>query len=254
MIRFAIALLVGSLCIGCAATQPVQVSQNQPVVEYQPPPTADPVWYPEPVVQSEIPGARGNGRYRVGDAVYSTWHNVDSYIAEGTASWRGREFDGRTTISGEEYDVDTLSAAHRHLPIPSYLRITNLANGLATIVRVNDRGPFFGGHLVDVSEATAMRLGFGNVKWRPVRVELVSEPTFRYVLETNYLYGRTAAETVLERLSEINLGHLKVSIVPHQYENRYRVKIGDFANIEDANFVSNWLAEQVQLKSSIIRE
>ena len=249
-------LLATMLCIamvGCASLNPpVEIIEVVPVEE--PPPTAEPIWYPEPVVQWGNLNLRANGRYQVGELSYTTWRQLDYYVAEGHASWRDERFDERLALSGVAFENDALTAAHRYLPIPSFLRVTNLANGEATIVRVTDRGPFRSDELLDISRATAQRLGFGDVGSRPVRIELVTEPSERFVLETNYVYGRDAAVSVVSRLVELNLGHLSTTIIPHQYENRYRVKIGDFASIPDANHVANWLSTNLQIGSSLIKE
>lgn len=239
--------------LGCAfVNPPVEIVEVVPV--QAPPPTAEPVWYPEPVVQWGNLNLRANGRYHVGERSFSTWRSLDYYEAEGRASWRDERFDGRLTLSGVAFENDALTAAHRYLPIPSFLRVTNLANGEATIVRVTDRGPFRSNELLDVSRATAQRLGFGDVVARPVRIELVTEPSERFVLETNYVYGRDTAVSLVSRLVELNLGHLSTTIIPHQYENRYRVKIGVFASIPDANHVANWLSTNLQIGSSLIKE
>ena len=254
MSRSLVAIAVSCAMTGCAAVEPpAPVEPDVPAV-MEPPPTVAPTWFPEPVVQWEQTNVRANGRYRVGDRSYSTWGKVDYYVAEGNASWRDERFDERIALSGVAFDNDALTAAHRYLPIPSFLRVTNLANGVATVVRVTDRGPFRSDDLLDVSRATAERLGFGEVLARPVRVELVLDPGDRYVLETNYVYGRDAAMAVVSRLVELKLGHLTTMIIPHQYENRYRVKIGDFASIADANHVSEWLMKQMQIDSSVIKE
>ena len=212
------------------------------------------MWYPEPVVQWANLSVRGNGRYFVDERTYSTWRRVDAYIAEGEATWRDDRFDERIALNGLVFENDALTVAHRHLPIPSYVRITNLANGVSTVARVTDRGPFRSDELVDVSRATALRLGFGDVRSRPVRIELITEPSESYVLETNYVYGRDAAVAVVSHLVGLNLGHLHTTIIPHQYENRFRVRVGDFTSITDAKHVADWLATNKQIESSILRE
>ena len=238
--------------VGCGTVDP-PVPVVVEIVE-EPPPTAEPIWYPEPVVQWANLNLRGNGRYQVGKQSYSTWRQLDYYVAEGHASWRDDRFDDRIALSGVKFENDALTAAHRYLPIPSFLRVTNLANGEATTVRVTDRGPFRSDELLDISRATAQRLGFGNVDSRPVLVELVTEPSDRFILETNYVYGRDAAMSLVSRLVELNLGHLNTTIIPHQYENRYRVKIGEFASVSDANHVAQWLSTNLQIGSSLITE
>ena len=253
MSKSLLAMIVCCAMVGCGSLDPpVAVVDVVPIKE--PPPTAEPIWYPEPVVQWDGLNLRGNGRYQVGERSYSTWAQLDYYEAEGHAAWRDERFDQRVALSGVKFENDALTAAHRYLPIPSFLRVTNLTNGVATIVRVTDRGPFRSNELLDVSRATAQRLGFGDVISRPVRIELVTEPSDRFVLETNYVYGRDAAISLVSRLVELNLGHLSTTIIPHQYENRYRVKIGEFASVFDANHVADWLSTNLQIGSSLITE
>jgi rare lipoprotein A len=85
---------------------------------------------------------------------------VGPFQQRGTASWYGTRFHGKPTSSGEAYDMYKMSAAHPILPIPSYARITNLANGRVVVVRVNDRGPFHDGRVIDLSYAAAHKLGY----------------------------------------------------------------------------------------------
>lgn len=91
----------------------------------------------------------------------------------GLASWYGRRFHGQPTASGEPYDMYAMSAAHPTLPIPSYARVTNRQNGLSVIVRVNDRGPFHSGRVIDLSYTAAYRLAYSQAGSAPVEVELV---------------------------------------------------------------------------------
>ena len=83
-----------------------------------------------------------------------------SYRAEGIASWYGRDFHGRLTANGEVYDMHSISAAHTTLPLPSYVRVTNLENGRSIVVRVNDRGPYARSRVIDLSIGTAKALDF----------------------------------------------------------------------------------------------
>lgn len=85
---------------------------------------------------------------------------ADGYVETGIASWYGKKFHGHRTSNGEIYDMYKMSAAHKSLPLPSYARVTNLDNGRSVIVRVNDRGPFHGNRLIDLSWAAAKKLGY----------------------------------------------------------------------------------------------
>ncbi len=101
------------------------------------------------------------------------------YAEEGTASWYGDEFHGRKTANGEIFSKDALTAAHPTLPMPSLVRVTNLDNGRTATLRVNDRGPFKKGRIIDVSHASARVLGFESEGMARVRVELLSEESKR---------------------------------------------------------------------------
>jgi rare lipoprotein A len=130
------------------------------------------------VVAMGEPVPKGGGTYRVGKPytvggrVYVPEEDPD-YRAEGIASWYGSDFHGRLTANGEIYDMNGVSAAHPTLPIPSYARVTNLANGRSIVVRVNDRGPYHANRLIDLSQKTAHLLDFHGDGLARVRVEYV---------------------------------------------------------------------------------
>jgi rare lipoprotein A len=113
------------------------------------------------------------------------------YREEGLASWYGRKFHGRPTASGEPYDMYAMTAAHRTLPIPSYARVTNPANGRSVIVRVNDRGPFAKGRVIDLSYTAALKLDLLRGV-APVRVERITPEEIR----TGAWRGATPAPVV----------------------------------------------------------
>jgi rare lipoprotein A len=124
------------------------------------------------------PIPRGGGQYLVGHpytiAGRTYYPNENSaYTAVGMASWYGDAFQGRRTANGEVYDMRSLSAAHPTMPLPSYARVTNLANGYSIVVRVNDRGPFHGGRVMDVSSRVADLLDFKSSGTARVKVEYV---------------------------------------------------------------------------------
>lgn len=98
---------------------------------------------------------------------------IQSFV--GMASWYGADFHGRQTADGEIFDMSSLSAAHRTLPLPCYARVTNLRNGRSVVVRVNDRGPYFGGRLIDVSERVAKLLEFSHLGVAKVKVDYLGK-------------------------------------------------------------------------------
>ena len=130
------------------------------------------------VVAFGEPVPKGGGTYRIGKP-YTVAGRVyvpeedPNYRAEGMASWYGDDFHGRLTANGEVFDMTSLTAAHPTLPIPSYARVTNIRNGKSLIVRVNDRGPYHGNRLIDVSNKAAELLEFKANGVAKVRVEYV---------------------------------------------------------------------------------
>ncbi len=130
------------------------------------------------VVEFGEPVPKGGGTYRVGKPytvagrVYVPEEDVN-YRQEGLASWYGDDFHGRLTANGEVFDMGALTAAHPTLPMPCYARVTNLSNGKSLIVRVNDRGPYHGNRLIDVSNKAAELLDFKAYGVAQVRVEYV---------------------------------------------------------------------------------
>ncbi len=108
--------------------------------------------------------------YEVEGATFRPLSSAAGYQARGIASWYGREFDGRPTANGERYDMLAMTAAHPTLPIPSYARVTNPANGRRVVVRINDRGPFRRSRLIDLSYVAAAKLGLVGHGSGPVEV------------------------------------------------------------------------------------
>ena len=115
---------------------------------------------PEPEVKDEPRSRVGNRHYAVLGKRYQVRDSAEGYVEEGMASYYGKKFHGRLTSNQEVYDMYAFSAAHKSLPLPSYVRVTNLANGKSVVVRVNDRGPFHAGRVIDLSFAAATKLGF----------------------------------------------------------------------------------------------
>lgn len=128
---------------------------------------------PDVVVQTEPLHKTANLSYKVAGKRYQPTKKIESFSQTGKASWYGPGFHGKKTSSGERFDMNTLSAAHRTLPVPSYARVTNLSNGKSVIVRINDRGPFHGNRVMDVSKAAAKELGFIHTGTANVKVEQI---------------------------------------------------------------------------------
>jgi rare lipoprotein A len=140
--------------------------------------------------------ATGHGLYKVGAPyqVGGVWYypNVDyNYVETGIASWYGEDFHGGATANGEIYDMNALTAAHRTLPMPSMVRVTNLENGRQLALRVNDRGPFVNNRIIDVSRRAAQLLGFDRQGTARVRVEIMDAESRQLAA----LYGGGAQPT-----------------------------------------------------------
>ena len=163
-----------SLLLAACSSQPEQPLPQEPVAQEKPPVIEIPqatgaIPRPEPM------SASGNRDYWIGKQKYEVWRDIKHYQEEGTASWLALELDGNKTANGDVLDSKLFSAAHRNLPLPSYVRVTNLDNGLETIVRVNDRGPFDSDRLIDLSHAAAQQLGMIEGGEARVRLDLIND-------------------------------------------------------------------------------
>ncbi len=121
-----------------------------------------------------------SARYKVGSPyqIGGTWYYPKEnygYDETGIASWYGAKFHGRRTANDEIYDMNTLTAAHRTLPMPSYVRVTNLENGRSLVLKVNDRGPFAKGRIIDISRRGSQLLGFQKKGTAKVRVQILAD-------------------------------------------------------------------------------
>jgi rare lipoprotein A len=161
--------------LAACSTVPKVVQRDGP--EASPPTNLDTV--PDATPQLEARRAGGpNKPYEVDGRTYVPITDDRAVTEKGLASWYGKKFHGRRTASGEAYNMYAMTAAHKTLPIPSYARVRNPANGREVIVRVNDRGPFAAGRVIDLSYTAALKLGvLGGVA--PVEVERITDDDIR---------------------------------------------------------------------------
>ncbi|WP_052073071.1 septal ring lytic transglycosylase RlpA family protein [Thalassotalea sp. ND16A] len=129
----------------------------------------------EPTPQIVPPSRGGNKDYQVFGKSYQVLPSADGYKATGIASWYGKKFHGHLTSNGEVYDMYAFSAAHKALPLPTYLQVTNIANNKSVIVRVNDRGPFHQERLIDLSYSAAYKLGMLTKGTAQVKIEAITK-------------------------------------------------------------------------------
>ncbi|HHH39857.1 MAG TPA: septal ring lytic transglycosylase RlpA family protein [Sedimenticola sp.] len=137
----------------------------------------DPEQIADAVPRDEPRSRYGNpASYVVRGKRYRVMENGRGHVERGIASWYGTKFHGRRTSSGEPYDMYAMTAAHKTLPLPSYVRVTNLRNGRSAVVRVNDRGPFHENRIIDLSYAAATKLGILGEGTGLVEIEVI-EPS-----------------------------------------------------------------------------
>ena len=171
------AALLGCLSAGCASGNP---SRGGGYYLDDGPGKPDPqrvarlMREPDPVPRHEPLLARANRPYRVMGRDFSPMTERKPYKQQGVASWYGQRFHGKPTSTGETYDMYQMTAAHPTLPLPSYARVTRLDNGRSVVVRVNDRGPFLRGRLIDLSYLAASKLGYVGQGHAKVEVELLN--------------------------------------------------------------------------------
>ncbi|MFA0811612.1 septal ring lytic transglycosylase RlpA family protein [Microbulbifer epialgicus] len=182
-------LLAALFLVACGAPQPKPAKQAEPdfgsVKDSGPTAPVDMLATPEPTPVREPIGSAGNkSPYKVNGVTYRVRDKVGGYKERGQASWYGTKFHGRRTANGEIYNMYAMSAAHKTLPLPSYAKVTNLDNGRSIIVRVNDRGPFVHGRIIDLSYTAAQKLGYVDKGIARVEVEALDPASLPPVTET----------------------------------------------------------------------
>lgn len=222
---------------------------------------------PPAVPHAEPLSEYGNPRnYSVFGETYYTMGEAkaEDFVQTGKASWYGRQFHGQRTSSGETYNMFRMTAAHKTLPLPSYVRVTNLRNGRQVIVRVNDRGPFHGNRIIDLSYVAALKLDIVDTGTAPVRIETVTaedvdpvandddapranavtarttaKPTVQKTAATGvttlYLQvgafaQRSNARQIAARLHRLGIGKVSTTAGPGNGTILYRVHVGPFAS------------------------
>ena len=176
-------------------------------------------------------------------AFYTVRASARGYREQGVASWYGMKFQGRPTANGEMFDVFGATAAHRSLPIPTYVRVTNLSNYRSVVLRVNDRGPFHPDRLIDLSYGAAVQLGFSEQGTAVVLVESIDlegiddrrgldGTAYRY-LQLGAYASELAAQQLAEEISERWHYPVTVTAVDTEGERLYRVRLGPFSGADE---------------------
>ncbi len=148
---------------------------GSPELAAPPAPTAADI--PDITPRAEPPSRGGNlAEYEQNGATYQVLDTSRGYDERGIASWYGEDFHGRLTSSGDVYDMYLMTAAHKTLPLPTYVRVTHLANGRSVVLRVNDRGPFVEDRIIDLSYTAATKLGMAEQGTARVEVVALDPP------------------------------------------------------------------------------
>lgn len=216
---------------------------------------------PDAVPRVEPRSRYGNPRsYTVRGKRYYTLDRSDGYSERGVASWYGTKFHGRRTSSGEPYDMYAMTAAHKTLPLPTYVRVTNLNNGRSIVARVNDRGPFHSNRIIDLSYTAAWKLGILGKGTGYVEVTALdprapepvmaatsasapSDGPVQLYLQTGSFSVRANAEQMKWKMQSVSGG--PVNIQPVQIGGRitYRVRVGPIPDVTKADSLAQRITD-----------
>ena len=194
---------------GTSPGAPVAGGSDRPQQDGTPEFRADIMTIPDAVPRPEPVTSAGNkSPYTVLGTTYRVAPARPGYRERGFASWYGTKFHGQYTSNGEPYDVYTMTAAHKTLPIPCYVRVKNVENGRSIVVRVNDRGPFHEGRVLDLSYAAAYRLGYANKGTALVELEVLDPMAPEWVAKRREMAGdaRLVASQPVARKTYLQAG------------------------------------------------
>ncbi len=247
--RWACLALIAVIAAGCAG----------PAADRAPDRPPDVSGVPDAVPRAEPRSASGNPPfYEVLGRRYHVLDSASGYRERGVASWYGEKFHGRRTSSGEPYDMYAMTAAHKTLPLPAYVRVTNLQNGKSIVVRVNDRGPFVDNRIIDLSYAAAVKLDMTRSGTAMVEVESVG-PASRQrsvpsvsapplaggmYIQAGAFRSRQNAESLARRIGSEVSGTKSVFVQQHRVDGEpiFRVRVGPIAGVEDFDRIVEQMA------------
>lgn len=249
--------LLAALLAACAGRPTAPLPVATPL-----PPVSEPDGFPAPdeippnIVNTPnaIPKPEPRSRYGNPDeyeALGKTYHVMRSakgFTQRGYASWYGRKFQGHRTASGEPYDMFKMTAAHKTLPIPSYVRVTDLDNDRSVIVRINDRGPFHHGRIIDLSYAAAAKLQMLGVGSAPVQITAISpgaeavKPIPGQYLQAGAFADPVGAVAMREKLSALGIRDIELTNDAEGSKVVHRVLVGPFSTVESLQSARDRLA------------
>lgn len=205
------------------------------------PPPIDPAAVPDAVPRADPIRLAGNtSPYEINGVTYQVMEDATGYEEVGVASWYGLKFHGRATANGERFSVYQPTAAHRSLPIPTYVSVTNLDNGRRMVLRVNDRGPFHGDRLIDLSYGAALKLGFAEQGTARVRVTALpvagvedlrgmENSSGSHFLQLGAYASLPSAEALAGQARALASAPVSIEPVDTQTGRLYRVRLGPYS-------------------------
>ena len=232
---------------------------------------------PDAVPQVEDRSAGGNpASYKVFGKTYYVMNSAKGYSERGVASWYGTAFHGKKTSNGETYSMYKMTAAHKTLPIPTYLQVTNLQNNRSVIVRVNDRGPFAHNRILDLSYVAAKKLGIADAGTGFVEIRALDPKTWKnppkQTPSISIIKKAQAAEDFKNLYiqagafaSQHNASQLKkqlhvlfpqksVQLAHNAQDQLYRVRIGPIANVKEADRIAKTISDNGHPTPKVIFE
>ena len=219
-------LMISTMLASCAVKDGAPISYNRD-------------WRTiEDAVPQDEPFSRyGNPEsYIVFGQQYKVMPNNTGFSEKGFASWYGTKFHGQRTSSGETYDMYAMTAAHKSLRIPSYVEVTNLNNNRKAIVKVNDRGPFHDGRVIDLSYAAATKLGVAETGTAPVTIRVVEEKRTETTPVKNVLTDTVIGDTAIDPPIESSIERL--------VDDQFYVQVAAFSSEENARNMLNDLIDK----------
>jgi len=212
---------------------------------------------PDAIPRVEVKSRYGNPQsYVVFGKRYEVMDSSSGYKKRGVASWYGSKFHGKRTSSGETYDMYAMTAAHKSLPLPTYVKVTNLSNKKSVVVKVNDRGPFHNDRIIDLSYTAATKLGItsngtglvevvaldpgGNIKkkagYRKVaQVSGRSQQAATLYVQIGAFSDKKNAQNIQRKLENSNISNVKISRLELPRRPLYRVRVGPIKKVEQAD-------------------
>lgn len=225
-------------------------------------PPVDLASIPDATPRAEPPHRFANRPYQVFGLDYAPIASAQGFRQKGIASWYGRRYHGQNTSSGEPYDMYAMTAAHPFLPIPTYVRVTNVANRRSVVVRVNDRGPFHADRVIDLSYTAAWKLSYIEAGSALVEIEhvppsaaaaaaAVAADAGGVFLQLGAFSVRESADNFRARIYR-ELGWLSDPIQVHAATGLFRLQLGPFRSADEARAIAARIEAELAVKPLLV--